>query len=166
MAFWDLTTALLLLAFLVIAFANAFYFREWIAHGEATRTYFAVVSDQIMMIFSDFNNDNYDSLQYVFFFMSALAVSLLVFNLAIGLTGNTLDKWNAQKVKLEYQELCSLVLQLESLMFWNRNEEESDKHIVYAEYKPSDTIEDFDGMKVAFDKKFDSLEDQIIKNKK
>jgi hypothetical protein len=74
------------------------------------------------------------ALQWSFFALGTLLCSLLMMNLLIGIISEKLGEVLSSQEKTNYSNLCDMVLELELLMFWNRQKDPEKQHIIWAQY--------------------------------
>lgn len=74
------------------------------------------------LAYGDFETDKYETwYQWSVFAISTITIPLVMFNLLITIMGDTYDRVQANLEVADSKELASLILDVESVLFWRRN---------------------------------------------
>ena len=75
-----------------------------------------------MTTFGDFQEQAQieSPIQYFIFYLSCFLLLVVMMNLLIGIISEKLGEVLEQREKNEYYELCQILYDIESLMFWKR----------------------------------------------
>jgi uncharacterized membrane protein YbjE (DUF340 family) len=88
--------------------------------------------------FSMQGGENIDStVLAIIFVLATFIILIIMMNLLIGIISEKLAEVLEQREKNDYRELCSLIYDIESIMFWKRKVAESpefNKHFMWARY--------------------------------
>jgi hypothetical protein len=88
--------------------------------------------------FSVTGGENIDSpVLATIFVLASFIILIIMMNLLIGIISEKLAEILEQREKNDYRELCSLIFDIESVMFWNRKLKEQpyfNKHFMWARY--------------------------------
>ena len=71
-----------------------------------------------------FNNQGIDKLNYFCFMLASIANVIVILNLLISILGNSFDSFQTDSGQIDIYEMGDLIIELETLMFWNRNKNE------------------------------------------
>jgi hypothetical protein len=95
-----------ILAIVVVAFANAFFFKDALldntsatSHFDMYGTYIVNLKESFRIVFGDFQTDNYDATEWVFFAFAVIIVTLIMMNILIAIVGDTYGKIRDNEVK-------------------------------------------------------------------
>ena len=122
--FMDIPSFLIILVVSGYMFAVIFYSISPRA-GDHSNWLFPELTTMYRMIYGDFNEvDNYGPVAWVFFIMATVLVPLVMMNLLIAIISDTFERVYSSKTASDYKEKTALILEVENLMFWNRNKKE------------------------------------------
>lgn len=74
--------------------------------------------------YSDFDTEEYDEILGWLFVIATLFNPLIMLNLLIAVMGDTYDRVRDGLVIADHKEMASLILEVETLLFWRRNTED------------------------------------------
>lgn len=114
-----------ILPFLVLLFyfTLAFTFMNLSLHENNSYSSFTVISDTFLLNFGDFSiSSETGSWNWVCFIISSLVNFLIMVNLLISIIGDTYDKVQAYRQIADRREMAQIILEIEYLMIWKRNE--------------------------------------------
>ena len=72
----------------------------------------------------DFDTDDYNNLQWIYFFLASMLITIILLNMLIAIMGDTYDKVMAECVSADYKEKAELLLEVEEMITWNRKKGE------------------------------------------
>ena len=114
-----------ILPFLVLLFyfTLAFTFMNLSLQEGNSYSSFSLISDTFLLNFGDFSiSPNTGSWNWVCFVISSLVNFLIMVNLLISIIGDTYDKVQAYRQIADRREMAQIILEVEYLMIWKRNE--------------------------------------------
>jgi hypothetical protein len=125
------TTFFVVFIIILMSLAAAEYYKEVmnpISDQIEQTKFYSFFKNEYFVAFGDFGStdkfeENEDgTLQWSFFYIGTVLVTLIMLNL-IGLLSEKLSHVLDTKERTNFSNLCLLIIDLELLMFWNRNKE-------------------------------------------
>ena len=121
----DIISFLIIYWYLNIAF-GFIYFALESAESDMITDY---IVEAYKLTFADYDTTEYDLLEWIVFFISTMANTLIMLNLLICILFDTYDKVKALSVIADRKEIAQLVLEGEVTMFFNRNSERKKRYL-------------------------------------
>jgi len=69
----------------------------------------------------DFNTDGFGAIQWIIFFLASMINPLIMLNLLISIMGNTYDRVQDGQEIADRKELCEMIIEAETMLYWRRN---------------------------------------------
>jgi hypothetical protein len=94
------------------------------------------------MMYADFIDevDEFSQIEWIFFAVFTFFITIVLMNLLIAIISDTYIKTMANVFRNQNAQLCAIVLEFETFLFWRRvtflggGEKHYPMHLVYAEY--------------------------------
>ena len=112
----DMIPFLFILFMATIAFSLIFY----IVNTE-DKSLNEVLLNTYILNYGEFNTDDYNSGEWVVFFIASMSNPLILLTMLVAIMGDTYDKVQEQQLVADSKEMAELVLEAEALLFWSRN---------------------------------------------
>ena len=74
-----------------------------------------------MIAFGDFSTDDYNLAEWVLFIIASIFIPLVMFNMIIAIMSDTFERVTTGMVEADGNELNTLILEQESIMFWAKD---------------------------------------------
>ena len=114
----------------------------------------ASIKHNYRVMFGDFDTDDYTNAEWFFFIFSSCLMTLIMLNMLIAIMSDTYAKVMGSIVPSDYQELNNMILEMEEILIWNRNEGEA-KFLHFAHYLEKREEAEWEGQVQALMKKLD-----------
>lgn len=111
----DMKVFFVILGYSTLAFTFIFYLRN------QTFTFSEFLTVSYRLDLGDFDIEYTDSFDWVIFFLATVINPLIMLNLLISIMGDTYGKVQETNDIANYQELTEMVIEIEKLMFWKKN---------------------------------------------
>ena len=111
------------LSFIVIFLYStlAFGILHYVAAGQPdSNAFYTIWQAPYQLDISNFENENVNSLEYVYFLLASIINVIIMLNLLISIIGDSFDKFRTESIELDCMEMTEFVIELENLMFWKR----------------------------------------------
>lgn len=76
-----------------------------------------------LLMYGDFSTDEYNAGMWILFIIASIFMPLIMLNLLIAIMSDTYERVSNTMIEADGNELNSLILDQEKMLFWNR-----DKH--------------------------------------
>jgi WD40 repeat protein len=113
----DMKVFFIILFYSTLAFTFIFYLRN---PDSGSFSEFLTVSYRLDL--GDFDADYESSFDWIIFFLATVINPLIMLNLLISIMGDTYGKVQETNDIANYQELTGMVIEIEKLMFWKKNQ--------------------------------------------
>jgi hypothetical protein len=121
-SFYRIRYFVAVLAVLVVSFYGCFMAYLYISNGAQNAEFWRIFQITFLFTFGDFGPAEGDELAaiWMIFALMTVTVTLVMMNLLIALVSDEYNVVMAEIKDIEGQMLCSMILQFESYMIWNR----------------------------------------------
>jgi hypothetical protein len=73
----------------------------------------------------DVNHNSVFNIRYIIFFAASVVNVIIMLNLLISILGDSFDRFQVSATESDYMEMTDCIYEIECIMFWNRNRNES-----------------------------------------
>ena len=123
--FKDIPSFIIILIVIAYTFSICFYLVSPKGVGVSDDWIIGELKSMYRLTYGDFASvDDYVMLDWVFFVLSTILVPLVMMNLLIAIISDTFGRVYQMKEVSDYKETLSLILEIEYLLFWNRDVDE------------------------------------------
>ena len=121
-AFNDAISFVLIFFYSTFAFGVIFFTSKEHA-ADSTDEIFALWRSPYALNMGDFDSDAVTSgfLSYIYFMMASVINVIIMLNLLISILGDSFESFQNECMEIDVLEMASLVIELETLMFWKKN---------------------------------------------